>query len=214
LHNTSFYGERGVAAVHDFVEREAGVKVESAKNSSQARCRALAIYYKRMAAAIPTDVRFHHHHSALRLGNGRQVQAVLRARQPVELAGVRFWFGTNYDAQQAAILLAVNARDHLISYYELRERPDPAALLAAYTAEGRVLKGSRSQSKASGVKIKSPRQVGTHGAGSIRSTGHHCQEASDGQGIRKRGRDQQATVHLNSERNSGATADRASAYSD
>jgi hypothetical protein len=93
--------------VRCFLEREVGINLNTARNSSSQRHAALATYYVRMSAAVKDNL--------------------------------TFYFSSTYDADACQILLAAGARDHLLSYWELRKR-NPEVLMD-YVMHGKVGKG-------------------------------------------------------------------------
>jgi hypothetical protein len=123
-------GEREQDMVRKFLEEEVGVNVGMARYSDRTRYRALAVYYQKVADAI-RDIRFTSPvHSMI-----RQMPALLVNAPPVKFKHLNFVFSTAYDLDCCTALLEAKADLHLLSYWELKNRPE---VLETY-AQGKVI---------------------------------------------------------------------------
>lgn len=125
LYQFAKYGPIIKAAVERFLEEEVGCTIGHVQHDQSWRDRALVTYYVKVAEHVK-DVRFHEHKPNI-------LENLSRAKgRPVKINEVQFVFSTGYDGRQYKILTDAGARYHLLSYYELKNRPE---------AIGRYLRG-------------------------------------------------------------------------
>lgn len=152
-----FNGPMHQALIRRFLEEEVGVNVGMARYSDRIRYRALAVYYQRVSEAL-VHVRFDRH---LPFGMDRDKKAVaqlLASNKVPNTKHLNFVFSTAYDGDCCAALLEAKADLHLLSYYEIKNRPE---ILEKYAMEGKVL----SNRPPVGVEIdwENPRYVAHRG---------------------------------------------------
>jgi hypothetical protein len=116
----------------------AGLTLDEVKRISAARARAMAFYYQQLIAALPDNIRFLQPKS-LRASEWKIWEELMAARKPIKLPRPKLYFATNYDQHFCDLLLTINATRHLLSYWQLKNRPDA---LAAYVMEG-MARGQR-----------------------------------------------------------------------
>jgi hypothetical protein len=121
LNGTYFRPEEKQSFAH-FIEHEAQLTVGEVKDSAASRAKALAIYYQRVIAELPTDIRFLQPRSMR--PNERRVWEWLMASRPPFRPLPRFFFVTGFGRTECQILLEAGATDHLLSFWELRKRPE------------------------------------------------------------------------------------------
>ena len=121
-----------MTAVQHFIEHECNLTVEQVRSEHWARAQALALYYERVRAALPDRVCFHPR-VVLRPDERRVAKLLKSSRSAIELPPLQFVFATQTKKPWCEVLLAVGARYHLLSYWNLRRyRPE---VLAAYVME-------------------------------------------------------------------------------
>jgi hypothetical protein len=120
-------GRTAAETVRRFLEEEVGVTIEMARESYKVRWQALAVYYLRVTETIK-NVRFQHR----RLG----ARALVRRQNPIELDRFHFFFATSPDRATLSTLSAVGARNHLLSYWEIKNRPE---VIEPYVMERKVI---------------------------------------------------------------------------
>jgi hypothetical protein len=113
----------------------AGLTLAEVKRSPAARARVLAFYYQQAIATLPDHIRFLPPKS-LNASEWKISAELMAAHQPIKLSRPKLYFATNYDRHVCDLLLKAEARHHLLSYCELKNRPDA---LAAYAVEGKVM---------------------------------------------------------------------------
>lgn len=106
-------------AVKRFLEEECKCNVGMARYSDRVRYRALAIYYQRVSEAIK-DIRFKSPvHSVI-----REELPSITGRKPVKFPHLSFVYSTAYDLDCCVALMEAKADLHLLSYWELKNRPE------------------------------------------------------------------------------------------
>jgi hypothetical protein len=113
----------------------AGLTLDEVKRCPAARARAMAFYYQQVIAALPDNIRFLPP-KLLRASEWKILEELMAARQPIKLSRPKLYFATSYDRHSCDLLRKANATHHLMSYLELKNRPDA---LAAYAIEGKVV---------------------------------------------------------------------------
>ena len=88
----------------------------------------MAIYYQAVRAALPTPIRFYQK-VALRGDELRVARRLQATRSAIEVPELTFVFATNPEPHLRRALTSAGAWHHLLSYAQLKNRPD---LLAAY----------------------------------------------------------------------------------
>jgi hypothetical protein len=134
LSNGAYFGPGFLPAFQHFIEEEVGLNVALVRRCPVARSRVGAVYYSRVVDALPEDIRFRHR-QPLPPDERRVWESLMSSRQPLKLPPLQFYFVTNYDRIFCDLLLKANATRHLLSYWQLKNRPDA---LAAYAMEGKV----------------------------------------------------------------------------
>src|SRR5262245_36926380 len=132
-----FNGPTHQAQIRHFLAQEVNANIGMARYSDKIRYRALAVYYQRVSEAL-RNVRFDRH-LPFGMDNWRvDVAKLLRRNKPVHHEHLNFVFSTAYDADCCAALLEADADLHLLSYYELRNRPE---VIGPYARKGLVSGG-------------------------------------------------------------------------
>jgi hypothetical protein len=138
LSNPQRYGAQAVADICHFIERGARLSVSDVRSDPAARGRLLAIYYLGVRDALPADLRFQQPRSLrpdeLRVGE------LLSSRPPLKLPPLKLFFATAYDRVLCDVLLGAGATHHLLSFWELKKRPE---VLEYYVMNGKVVDGRR-----------------------------------------------------------------------
>lgn len=134
--NNVFFGPNQRHVVRRFLEEEVGINIGMARHSNLARIRALAVYYQRVGEAIKNIV-FKERGSSFRQDDKDNIRRQLANRSPIKKFGhLEFVFSTSYDVDLCKSLLQAGANHHLLSYFEIKNRPE---ILEAYAMEGKVL---------------------------------------------------------------------------
>lgn len=107
------------AAIH-FLEEEVGCGLGMARHDLASRWLALVVYYLKVSERID-QIRFKHHRSNL-VSDIKGLSA-----KPVKIKGLHYVFATAYDNKQYRTLMKAGAKNHLLSYYELKNRPEAVA---------------------------------------------------------------------------------------
>lgn len=117
LYQLERYGPVTQAAVRQFLEEEVGCDLGMARHDPFYRCQAMVTYYVRVCECIK-DVRFHHSKPDF-------VQQFNRIPgRAVKIDDLNFIFSTAYDKKSFEVLRAAGAKYDLLSYYELKNRPE------------------------------------------------------------------------------------------
>jgi hypothetical protein len=114
--------------VAHFIVTKAERTLAEVKRSPEARAQAFAAYYQALIAALPDNIRFAQPKS-LHATEREVWEWLMAARQPIKLSRPKLYFSTQNDKQWIRALAAVGARDHLLSFAYLKERP---GVLASY----------------------------------------------------------------------------------
>lgn len=141
LSNPTYYRLEALAAARHFIEQECELTLEQVRSSPHARAQAMAVYYQQVRAALPDRVCFHQR-ILLRPDERRVWQQLKSLRSPIKLPPLQFVFATRHEEPWCQVLRAVNATHHLLSYWDLRKRPD---VLAAYVMQGKGTRPARRQ---------------------------------------------------------------------
>jgi len=105
-----------------FIVTEAERTLAAVKRRPEERAGTLAAYYQGLIAALPDPIRFVQPRS-LNASEWKIWEELMAARQPIEWSRPKLYFSTQNDKQWIRALDAVGARDHLLSYFHLKERP-------------------------------------------------------------------------------------------
>jgi len=128
LSNPTRYGPQALADICHFFEHECRLSLEQVRSEASARRQVMAIYYQAVRAALPTPIRFYQ--KVALLGDELRVARRLQAtRSAIEVPELTFFFATQPDRQFRPALASAGVWHHLLSYAQLKNRPD---LLTAY----------------------------------------------------------------------------------